>query len=117
MLVRIILTTVTYLLHISLEFVVNTTVSDDIILQWGTVTATTGSVNANNISVGEVAFTFPTAFTSEPWAIFTGVQDNTTTRLEHASIGSKTPTNVLLFLHALGLTNVQLYSFVFAIGK
>ena len=35
MLVRIILTTVTYLLHISLEFVVNTTVSDDIILQWG----------------------------------------------------------------------------------
>lgn len=39
MLVRIILTTVTYLLHISLEFVVNTTVSDDIILQWGTSTS------------------------------------------------------------------------------
>ena len=43
MLVRIILTTVTYLLHISLEFVVNTTVSDDIILQWGK----TGETNAS----------------------------------------------------------------------
>ena len=46
MLVRIILTTVTYLLHISLEFVVNTTVSDDIILQWGM----TGFTNAGGFS-------------------------------------------------------------------
>ena len=54
MLVRIILTTVTYLLHISLEFVVNTTVSDDIILQWGK----TGETNAS----GFVDVNFPISF-------------------------------------------------------
>ena len=117
MLVRIILTTVTYLLHISLEFVVNTTVSDDIILQWGTVTVTTGTNYANNVTEGKVVFTFPTAFTSAPWAILTGLQDSDSTILEHASVGGETSTNVRLYLHALGATNVQLSSFVFAIGK
>lgn len=117
MLVRIILTTVTYLLHISLEFVVNTTVSDDIILQWGTVTVTTGVADDNKISEGAVVFTFPTAFTSAPWAIFTGALDTTNVRLESASIYSNTPTNVVLYLHALGIANVKLSSFVLAIGK
>ena len=69
------------------------------------------------MSEGEVVFTFPTAFTSEPWAVFTGLKDNGSTILEHASVGSKTSTNVRLYLHALGATNVQLSSFVFAIGK
>ncbi len=86
-------------------------------IQWGTATVTTGTNYTNNMSEGEVVFTFPTAFTSEPWAVFTGLKDNGSTILEHASVGSKTSTNVRLYLHALGATNVQLSSFVFAIGK
>ena len=85
-------------------------------IQWGTATVTTGTNYTNNVSEGEVVFTFPTAFTSEPWAVFTGLKDNCSTILEHASVGSKTSTNVRLYLHAWGATNVQLSSFVFAIG-
>ena len=87
------------------------------ILQWGTATATTGTTYNNNMSEGEVVFTFPTAFTSEPWAVFNGLKDNGSTILEHASVGSKTSTNVRLYLHALGVTNVQLSTFVLAIGN
>lgn len=86
-------------------------------IQWGTVTVTTGVADANKISEGEVVFTFPTAFTSAPWAIFTGALDTINVRLESASIFGNTPTNVRLFLHALGTQNVQLSSFVLAIGK
>ncbi len=86
-------------------------------IQWGTVTVTTGVADANKISEGEVVFTFPTAFTSAPWAIFTGALDTINVRLESASIFGNTPTKVSLFLHALGAQNVQLSSFVFAIGK
>ncbi len=86
-------------------------------IQWGTVTVTTGVADDNKISEGEVVFTFPTAFTSAPWAIFTGALDTTNVRLESVSIYSNTPTNVVLYLDALGIANVKLSSFVLAIGK
>ena len=86
-------------------------------IQWGTDTVTTGVADDNKISEGEVVFTFPTAFTSAPWAIFTGALDTTNVRLESASIYSNTPTNVVLYLDALGIANVKLSSFVLAIGK
>lgn len=86
-------------------------------LQWGTVTATTGGVNSEKISEAIVTFTFPIAFTSAPWAILTGAMETADVRLENASIANKTPTNVQLYLNALGYPNVQLGSFVLAIGK
>ena len=86
-------------------------------IQWGTATATTGTNYTDNVTEGEVVFTFPTAFTSAPWAVFTGLQDTGSTILEHASVGSKTSTDVRLYLHALGAQNVQLSTFVFAIGN
>ena len=86
-------------------------------IQWGAVTATTGAANSDKISESEAVFTFPTAFTSEPWAIFTGPMEAANVRLESACVVSKTPTDIHLLLDALGFANVKLSAFVLAIGN